>query len=471
MSNPKLFISYSWSSPTHEKWVLDLATRLRESGVDVILDKWDLKEGQDALAFMEKMVSDSEIDKVAIITDSAYAEKADGRAGGVGIETQIISKEVYDRQEQRKFVAVIAELDENGKPCLPTYYKSRVYIDMSDSDAYSENFDKLLRWIYDKPLHTKPDIGRRPAFLDEQDNALGTTAANKRAVAAVKGYERHASSAIESYLTIFAENLEKFRIKQVGDDFYEVVVKNIEDFAPYRDEAVGLFAAVAQHAPTGDNIRHLHRFFESLIPYMSSLPNMGSYREDEFDNFKFIIRELFLCWIAVLLQRERFAEADVFLREQFYVERNASRGKDPMEYYRVFDPSMVSLGNMSRRKERLSFGADLLKKRANSTALRFRHLMQADFALYVRGNMLYPNSYIWWCPVTLVYTSNFPRAFEVFARSSSKKYFEKTKQILGISQKEDLEKLVYSYPPKVSWQGSGLASGELLGYEQLATKP
>ena len=54
MSSPKLFISYSWSSPAHVEWVLALATRLCEQGVDVILDKWDLKEGQDTFAFMEK---------------------------------------------------------------------------------------------------------------------------------------------------------------------------------------------------------------------------------------------------------------------------------------------------------------------------------------------------------------------------------------------------------------------------------
>jgi len=39
---PKLFISYSWTSPAHEQWVISLATDLRENGVDVILDKWDL---------------------------------------------------------------------------------------------------------------------------------------------------------------------------------------------------------------------------------------------------------------------------------------------------------------------------------------------------------------------------------------------------------------------------------------------
>ena len=126
MENPKLFISYSWSDQAHEQWVLELATELQESGVEIILDKWDLKEGHDSVAFMEKMVTDPSIEKVIIVSDETYAKKADGRAGGVGTETQIISKEVYDQQEQDKFVAVVVEKDEEGKPFLPTYYKSRI---------------------------------------------------------------------------------------------------------------------------------------------------------------------------------------------------------------------------------------------------------------------------------------------------------------------------------------------------------
>jgi hypothetical protein len=125
MEAPKLFISYSWSNPSHEQWVLDLASELRESGVDVILDKWDLKEGYDAVAFMEKMVTDPQIRKVVIVSDDIYAAKADGRAGGVGTETQIISKEVYENQEQDKFVAVVAQKNEVGKPYLLWLKKNR----------------------------------------------------------------------------------------------------------------------------------------------------------------------------------------------------------------------------------------------------------------------------------------------------------------------------------------------------------
>lgn len=62
MENPKTFISYSWSNPQHEQWVIYLAAELRQAGVDVVLDKWGLREGHDAIAFIEKMVTEDSSD-------------------------------------------------------------------------------------------------------------------------------------------------------------------------------------------------------------------------------------------------------------------------------------------------------------------------------------------------------------------------------------------------------------------------
>jgi hypothetical protein len=157
-ANPKLFVSYSWTSPDHEAWVLKLATDLRESGIDVILDKWDLREGHDAHAFMEKMATDSAIRKVLLVCDKSYADKTNGRTGGVGTEAQIISAEIYEKQDQNKFVAVVKERDENGKPYLPVYYRSRIYVDLSDDTLFTENFERLVRWAYDQPVFQRPVV-------------------------------------------------------------------------------------------------------------------------------------------------------------------------------------------------------------------------------------------------------------------------------------------------------------------------
>jgi SEFIR domain len=122
MANPKLFLSYSWSSPDHESWVLQFAEELVSQGIGVIFDKWDLKPGHDANAFMESMVSDSEVTKVILVCDEKYAEKSDKRSGGAGTEAQIVTAELYAKKAQDKFVAVVRERDADGKAYLPVYY-------------------------------------------------------------------------------------------------------------------------------------------------------------------------------------------------------------------------------------------------------------------------------------------------------------------------------------------------------------
>lgn len=159
---PKVFISYSWSSDAQ---VLSLAQRLIAHGVDVVLDKWDLKEGQDKYAFMERCVNDPEITKVLIVCDKQYADKANNRTGGVGDETVIISSEIYGNIKQEKFIPIITERDENGVAYVPTYIKTRIYIDLSDDSKYEEEYEKLLRNIYEKPLFRKPALGKNLSGL------------------------------------------------------------------------------------------------------------------------------------------------------------------------------------------------------------------------------------------------------------------------------------------------------------------
>lgn len=199
---PKLFVSYSWSNPSHEQWVLNLANELAEVDIQVIIDKWDLKEGYDTHAFMERMVTDPDIKKVVMVVDETYGAKADGRAGGVGTETQILTPQLYGKRksEQDKFVAVISEKDADGNPFLPAYYSSRIYIDLSEPDKYAAEFERLVRWAFDKPMYKRPERGKRPTFLDEDDNAisLGTSAQFRRVIDALKTGKGYASAALKN---------------------------------------------------------------------------------------------------------------------------------------------------------------------------------------------------------------------------------------------------------------------------------
>lgn len=478
MTAPKLFISYSWSNAEHEQWVIGLASELRESGVDVILDKWDLKEGHDAVAFMEKMVTDPEIKKVAIICDEKYAAKADGRAGGVGTETQIISREVYENQAQEKFVAVVCGKDENGKAYLPTYYKSRIYIDLSEADRYADNFERLLRWIFDKPLYVKPELGNKPSFLSEGEHvSLGTTAIFKRCVDAIKNHKAHATGSFDEYCTVFAENLERFRISKPDGEFDDAVIKSVEEFLPFRNEIIQLFIAIAQYAPEEQFIQRMHRFFESMIPYMNRPQSISQWNEWDFDNYKFIVHELFLYALAVLLKHDRIEQANHLLQQQYYLPGNSDYGRDVMVSFIVFREYMRSFEHRNQRLglRRLSLRADMLKERCAGTGIDFRYLLQADFVAFMRAEVEAQDDYKRWWPETLIYLGHFNRPFEIFARSVSKSYFNKSKLLLSIEAPKDLEPLLKSYQDGLRklprWEFNGFSPASLLGYEHLATRP
>ncbi len=156
---PKVFISYSWTSDEHKKWVLNLATKLvEEAGVDVILDQWDLKPGYDRFYFMEESIRNS--DKVLIICNQDYCEKSNRRNGGVGIEAQIITPDIYNQCEQEKFIP-IALTDEY---LMPSYLNSRIAISMIDYSISDEAFEQLKRMVWNVDLIEKPKRGPKPSF-------------------------------------------------------------------------------------------------------------------------------------------------------------------------------------------------------------------------------------------------------------------------------------------------------------------
>lgn len=478
MDAPKLFISYSWSDIEHEQWVINLATDLRESGVDVILDKWDLKEGHDAIVFMEKMVTDPKINKVAIICDKKYVIKADGREGGVGTETQIISKKIYENQSQEKFVAVVPVKDQDGKAYLPTYYKSRIYIDLSEADTYADNFERLLRWAFNKPLYVKPEIGNSPSFLTDGEHiSLGTTAIFKRCIDAIKNDRANASGSFDEYCLAFVENLERFRISGADNDFDQKVIENIEEFIPFRNEAIQLFVAIAQYKPEQNFIHSLQRFFENLIPYMSRTKTTSTWNEWDFDNYKFIVHELFLYAFAILIKHDRMHQASYLLQQKYYIQGNSDYGRDAMVSYTVFQQFMHSLEYRNKRlgQKRLSIRADLLKERNVGTGIDFRFLLQADFCAFIRSDLEPSTEFGRWWPNTLLYIGHYNGPFEIFARSISKGYFDKVKGLLGIEAPNDLAPLLASYEngsrmlPR--WEFEGFNPVSLLGYKHLATTP
>ncbi len=157
MSIPKAFISYSHDSLDHKKWVLDLATRLRNNGVDAILDQWDLKPGDDLPRFMEQGLIAA--DRVLMVCTDKYVEKANLGAGGVGYEKMIVTAALLKTIDSNKVIPLIRQ---GGSHNVPTFLRSKLFLDFSRPDQFEFSFDELIRTLHNAPLYEKPAIANNP---------------------------------------------------------------------------------------------------------------------------------------------------------------------------------------------------------------------------------------------------------------------------------------------------------------------
>jgi hypothetical protein len=163
MNIPKVFISYSHDNLEHKKWVLDLAIRMRNNGIDAIIDQWELKPGDDLPHFMEKNLDSA--DSILMICSENYVLKANQGKGGVGYEKMIITSNLLSNIDENKIIPIIKQ---DGGNLVPTFLKTKLYINFSKKDDYEFSFDELIRTIHKSPLYLKPEIGNNP-FKDNQN--------------------------------------------------------------------------------------------------------------------------------------------------------------------------------------------------------------------------------------------------------------------------------------------------------------
>jgi len=160
-ATPKCFISYSWDSSEHKKWVVGFAEQLQQSGIKVLLDEWDLKLGADLLNYMEESIRDS--DFVLLVCTPEFAEKANSGTGGTGYEKSIVTGELfYHISSPTKFVPILRR--GSCEEALPSYLKSRVYADFRIDLDFQESMEKLLRHLHNVPYVSRPQLGPRPSF-------------------------------------------------------------------------------------------------------------------------------------------------------------------------------------------------------------------------------------------------------------------------------------------------------------------
>ncbi|PYS92132.1 MAG: hypothetical protein DMF64_10110 [Acidobacteria bacterium] len=153
---PSAFISYARGDDAQQKWIKELAKRLRADGVDVTLDQWHLVPGDHLPLFMECGVRDN--DFVIIVCTPQYKAKSEARSGGVGYEGTIITAEVAEKQNHRKFIPVLRFGE--WSTAAPSWLRGKLYIDLR-GEPYSEPMYKDLLVTLRRTREEAPPVGLR----------------------------------------------------------------------------------------------------------------------------------------------------------------------------------------------------------------------------------------------------------------------------------------------------------------------
>lgn len=436
----KIFISYSWGNQNHNEWVVDLATRLMHDSIDVVLDRWSLKDGHDIYSFMEEMVKSEEIFRVLILSDKNYKEKADSREGGVGTETQIITPNLYSKEKQEKFVPIVLQRDENFEPYLPIYLKTRKYIDFSEIEKFEESYEELLRNILEAPSLPKPKLGSQPpTYITESKINFSETSTRLKTLEFQNSKGKGLNlKDLTSFIETFAENLWEFEQKNPPTtikEYGENLLNDLVSFKPLKEDYIKFIDIVSiNNIKNSEDI--LIEFFENSIIFKSPKDkSIGTYRSLSFEIFKIIFHELFIYTIAVCLKNKNYKLIADLLNSKYYI-KDSYRSDKPENFTFIYEYHRNLEDYSSQYFSRVTgFGHYLITNISNS--IEKDHIITADTLCYFSSYLNRKESRRKWFPLTYIYNDGYDLTF--FKKASSKKHFEKTKEIFNVETKEELK--------------------------------
>ena len=444
MENPKVFISYSWHPENNKRRVQRLAERLMGDGVNVMLDIWDLKNGQDKYVFMEQMVKDPNVQKVLIICSEDYANKANDRRGGVGTESTIMSSEIYSLASQTKFIPIVVER-KNGEAFLPTFLKSRIYIDMSSDEIYELGYDQLLRDIYDKPLHRKPALGSMPSYLDTEEPILLNTAREQYFLKAKVEETANLKTWMVKYFNKLINTLDQFKVSFTGGktkDLVDMIEKSISSMQVVNTDFMSFVETVASNDDCKG--QYFVDFFEQLLQYYEEREiDLATSTESRYlanDNYRFFNYELFLSFVSIMLKNERFDILSEVIGADFCILSNRFGRQVKALNFTEFQKYNYTLDYYKKGVENsnaISETANLMESYAGS---KFAAWVESDILLYYLSllyNHSQTNSFHWY-PTLSIYN----HCFEILPKLVSERYFEKAKILFGVADKDSFKTVI-----------------------------
>lgn len=154
-TNPRVFISYSHEDQTHQDRVLELSNKLRDEGIDCILDQYEESPPEGWIKWMDRSIKNS--DFVLLICTETYYDRVmnDNEGKGVIWESGLIYQRLYDSAgKNKKFIPII--FNEGKFENIPDPLKSATFYNVDNEGEY----DKLYWRLRGVKTVQKPELGK-----------------------------------------------------------------------------------------------------------------------------------------------------------------------------------------------------------------------------------------------------------------------------------------------------------------------
>jgi hypothetical protein len=220
---PRVFISYSHDDERHIKWVKELAVKLRNNGINAILDQFT-HLGTDLTLFMEQGLGESH--RVLCICSAEYNKKANAGISGVAYEKRIICQELMKETLSAWVIPIIRNNESEEK--LPKFLSSLKYISFEDDIQFPTRYYELLEELHNR--HGIPPIGPNPFVHD--NNIIGKINEKNKIASSLASISCHTGKVKFNYLS----NSGKFII---GSGDHEFITKwsngGVDSLWAYKD--------------------------------------------------------------------------------------------------------------------------------------------------------------------------------------------------------------------------------------------
>jgi len=134
----KAFISYKWESGEHVAWVRGLAADLRASGIEAILDQWEVRLGESFTDYMQRHIAEAHVILFVITPEAvAAAEAPKGQGGALKFEVQMMNA-----RRMAEGVRIIGVYRSGDRP--PHYLRDHRYVDFRDDGDYAASLKVLV---------------------------------------------------------------------------------------------------------------------------------------------------------------------------------------------------------------------------------------------------------------------------------------------------------------------------------------